>query len=417
LKFNRIVMQYRIVCPKTEVKGRVKLPSSKSISNRLLIIRALTGGRMQIHNLSESEDTRVMVEAFSLNNPVINIGHAGTAMRFLTAYLTICPGKWILTGSERMKNRPIGKLVEALRHLGAKIEYTEKQGYPPLKIKGGVLKGGGVEIDGSVSSQYISALLMIAPMFPRGLKLELQNEIISSSYINLTLGLMNKCGIQAKWIKNIIEIPHQKYIPVDITVEADWSAASYWYEIAILAEKAEILIEGLEKDSLQGDAAILPLFESLGVSTEFKNEGAILRKTSTTAGSFEYNFIDNPDMVQTFAVTLSLLGIPFNITGSQSLKIKETDRITALQNELSKLGVKLDYKDPGILSWHGTDTLKLNQIPVFPTYQDHRMAMALAPVCLRTGEVIIEDPEVVVKSYPSYWEEIKKLGFNVISSE
>jgi len=413
LNFNAIRMQYRILPPKAEVKGKVKLPSSKSISNRLLIIRALAGGKMQIHNLSESEDTLVMIEAFRLKNHVINIGHAGTAMRFLTAYLSICPGERILTGSERMKNRPIGKLVEALRQLGAEIEYQEKQAYPPLKIHGGILKGGSIEIDGSISSQYISALLMIAPMMPEGLILELKNKIVSSSYINLTLGLMKKCGVQSTWLKNRIEIPHQKYLPVDITVETDWSAASYWYEVVALAEKAEILVEGLDKESLQGDAAILPLFKSIGVSTEFVKEGAILRKIQSSEKSFEHNFIDIPDMVQTFAVTLSLSGIPFKFTGSQSLKIKETDRIAALQNELGKLGVKPNYDESGIFSWASKEKLKLNQIPVFPTYQDHRMAMSLAPICLLTGEVIIEDPEVVVKSYPSFWEELRKLGFTV----
>jgi 3-phosphoshikimate 1-carboxyvinyltransferase len=410
-------MQYRIIPPETDIKGKVNLPGSKSISNRLLIIRALADGNMNILNLSESEDTQVMAEAFQLNSPLINIGHAGTAMRFLTAYLTICPGEWTLTGSERMKNRPVGKLVDALRRLGANIEYTEKKGYPPLKIKGGKLEGGSIEIDGSISSQFISALLMIAPLLPKGLKLELKNEIISSSYIKLTLGLMKKCGILSNWSGKIIEIQHQKYIPADIKVEADWSAASYWYELVALAEKAEVFLEGLEKESLQGDAAILPLFDSLGVSTEFVTGGVMIRKIPLIAKSFEYNFIDNPDMVQTFAVMLSLLGIPFKCKGSQSLKIKETDRIYALQTELIKLGVNLNYSDSGILSWNGKDSLILNEVPVFPTYEDHRMALAFAPACLRTGEVIIEDPEVVVKSYPSYWEELKKLGFKVIPSD
>ncbi len=414
---NYVSMQYRIVRPAGEVKGTVKLPSSKSISNRLLIMRALAGGDMQIHNLSESEDTRVMEEAFSLANSKINIGHAGTAMRFLTAYLAVCPGEWNLTGSERMKNRPIAKLVDALRQLGANIEYSEKKGYPPLNIKGGELKGGSVEIDGSISSQYISALLMIAPVLPHGLKVKLKNEIISSSYIRLTLGLMKKCGIKSNWKDHQIDIPHQSYVPTDITVEADWSSASYWYEIAALSDKAEIHVEGLQKESLQGDAAILPLFETLGVTSEFVEDGAILRRTQLTATSFENNFIDSPDMVQTFAVTLSLLGIPFACTGAQSLKIKETDRITALQNELGKIGVSLHYKDEGILSWKGGELLRLNHVPVFPTYEDHRMALSLAPICLRTGEVIIENPEVVVKSYPSFWEEIRKLGFGVIPVE
>jgi len=369
---------------------------------------------MQIHNLSESEDTRVMEEAFRLNNSNINIGHAGTAMRFLTAYLSVCPGEWILTGSERMKNRPIAKLVDALRQIGANIEYSEKTGYPPLKIKGGQLKGGEVEIDGSISSQYISALLMIAPVLPQGLKVKLNNEIISSSYIRLTLGLMKKCGIESNWTGNQINIPHQQFVPADLTVEADWSAASYWYEVVALSKNAEIHIEGLQEDSLQGDSAIWPLFETLGVSTEFKEGGATLSKTTTTATSIEYNFIDIPDMVQTFAVTLSLLGIPFAFTGAQSLRIKETDRITALQNELGKMGVNLHYKDAGILSWKGAEALRLNHVPIFRTYEDHRMALSLAPICLRTGEVIIENPDVVVKSYPTYWEELKKLGFGFI---
>jgi 3-phosphoshikimate 1-carboxyvinyltransferase len=410
-------MRYRIDSPTSGITGKVKLPSSKSISNRLLIIRALAGGNLTIHNLSESEDTKVMEEAFNSNNHTINIGHAGTAMRFLTAYLSACPGEWIITGSERMKNRPIGKLVDALRQLGAEIEYSDKKGYPPLKIKGGTLVGDSVKIDGSVSSQYISALLMIAPKLPNGLKLELQNEVISSSYINLTLGLMKKCGVQSKWVRNFIEILPQKYIHSVVTVEADWSAASYWYEIVALADKAELCLEGLEKNSLQGDVSIMSLFESLGVSTEFTHEGAILRKTALRSKTFAYNFIDNPDMVQTFAVTLCLKGMPFKFSGTQSLKIKETDRISALQNELGKLEVHLNYKETGSLSWEGKDSIILNQVPVFRTYEDHRMALALAPVCIKTGEVIIDDPGVVVKSYPTYWEELKKLGFQIIPQE
>jgi 3-phosphoshikimate 1-carboxyvinyltransferase len=410
---NNARMRYRVIRPESAIHGRVKLPASKSISNRLLMMQALATTPMKIYNLSESEDTRVMKRAFMQHDKVVDIGHAGTAMRFLTVYFALKEGEWILTGSERMKNRPIGELVEALQQIGADIEYMERQGFPPLKIRGKKLKTGRIVIDGSISSQYISALIMIAPEMPNGLTIELKNQVISSSYIRLTLGLMEKMGVHSNWEGNIIKIAAQKYQAMDIRVEADWSAASYWYEIAALTNEAEILIEDLEKTSLQGDSVIFNLFGTIGVSTEFAKDGAVIRKTEPEKNFFEYDFLDNPDMVQTFVVSLAMLGIPFRLAGTQSLKIKETDRVTALQNEMHKLGISLVYTEPGILTWEGVQKNIPKGDLEIPTYEDHRMAMAFAPACLKTGELIIQNPQVVIKSYPGFWEEIKKLGFRL----
>ncbi len=391
----------------------VHLPTSKSISNRLLVMRALSGNRVEIIDLSESEDTLVMQKAFSSDKPIIDVGHAGTAMRFLAAYLCTREGDHVLTGSERMQNRPIGKLVDALRQLGAEIAYLGKEGYPPLGIRGGKLKGGDVTIDGSISSQYISAILMIAPSLPGGLQLTIQNELISAPYVRLTLELMKQLGIEYHWKDNLISIAQQDYCKGTITVEPDWSAASYWYELAALADKAEILINGLRPGSLQGDAAIERWFDELGIKTEYTPEGAVIRNACSARNFLELNFTGSPDMVQTFAVVCTLLDVSFRFTGTQSLRIKETDRIAALQTELGKFGAKLSYQGNGVLSWEGP----LKGIPPggieISTYHDHRMALAFAPVVAKTGEMIIQDPSVVAKSYPGFWDAMKGLGFQI----
>lgn len=393
--------------------GTVHLPTSKSISNRLLVMRALSGNRVEILDLSESEDTKCMQKAFSAGTHIIDVGHAGTAMRFLAAYLSNREGDRVLTGSERMQNRPIGKLVDALRQLGADITYLGKEGYPPLGIRGKKLAGGNVTIDGSTSSQFISAILMIAPSLPGGLQLTIQNELISAPYVRLTLELMKKLGIEYHWKDNLISITPQEYRKGTITVEPDWSAASYWYELAALADDAEILISGLRPGSLQGDAAIERWFDVLGVKTEYTPEGAVIRNACSAMNFLELDFTGSPDMVQTFAVVCTLLDVSFRFTGTQSLRIKETDRIAALQTELEKFGAKLEYKDGGLLSWEGP----LKEFPRggidISTYNDHRMALAFAPAVMKTGELVIQDPTVVVKSYPGFWDELKNLGFDI----
>ncbi len=411
-------MYYQISHPAKKIATELTLPASKSISNRLLIIRALTEKPFKIINLSESDDTCVLRNA--LNTPLkqINIGHAGTAMRFLTAFLAITPGNWVLAGSQRMHNRPIGILVDALRELGADISYANKEGFPPLKIKGKKINGGKIAIQGNISSQFISALLMIAPKMKNGLDLEIVGKSISTPYIDLTINLMRYFGADIFWQENGIKIFPKPYQPKEIKVEADWSAASYWYEIAALSQGAEIVICGLSADSLQGDAAVADLFNKLGVQTIFQENAVqlIKRDVHTHNLSFVYDFTGQPDLTQTLAVTLSLLGIPFRFSGVESLKIKETDRIFALINELEKLGVHIHEPAHGELSGNNTNpgyAIDLNRIPEISTYQDHRMAMAFAPSALFYDSILIQDPLVVSKSYPQFWEDLKMAGFSI----
>ncbi len=407
------MMIYTILPPNNkEVNATVQLPASKSISNRALIIHALSYADGQIHNLADCDDTNVLVNALRSNEQTFDIGAAGTAMRFLTAFLSKIVGEWVITGSERMKQRPISILVDALNKLGAKIEYTEKEGFPPLRIRGSALMGGEIELDGSVSSQYISALLMIAPAMRDGLKLKLTGKIISKPYIYLTLKLMEEFGVKASWTDNTITIPPQNYKPADYTVESDWSAASYWYQLCALSQKSEIKLLGLHKNSYQGDAKVSDIFSLLGVRTKFQKGEVILTKSNELANKLVYNFTDQPDLAQTVVVTCCFLQIPFRFTGLQSLKIKETNRVEALQNECRKLGFILEEPAEGILEWNGK-CCEAASNAVIKTYEDHRMAMAFAPACLKTGEIQIENPMVVTKSYPDYWEDLQTAGIIV----
>jgi 3-phosphoshikimate 1-carboxyvinyltransferase len=405
-------MIYSIKSTGSRIKGVVHLPTSKSISNRLLIMSSLSGNRLKAKALSESDDTAVMLEILHSSSNELNVGHAGTAMRFLTAYFTCQPGEVILTGSERMKNRPIGVLVDLLKELGARIEYTGREGFPPLKITGGKLRGGKRIINSEISSQYISALLLIAPYLPGGLELVLKGNMVSASYINLTLQLMKRAGIHYAWDKNHIKIEEGNYSAGVIQVEPDWSAASYWYEMVALAEKSEIFIPGLMSDSLQGDSALVTIFEKLGVKTIFEEEGINLIKIKKTSDYFENDFTLNPDLVQTLVPTCVLQNIPFRFTGTQTLRIKETDRILALHTEMNKFGVYLDYPDSGEwIAWDGKTPFKPKKNNRINTYDDHRMAMSFAPIALKTSEIEISDPMVVTKSYPGFWDDMEKSGF------
>ncbi len=407
-------MKYTISKPDNILRGRIKLPASKSISNRALIINALSYSPYPVKNLSDSDDTQVMGKVFTSNTNYFDIGHAGTAMRFLTAFLSMIVGEWTLTGSARMKERPIGILVDALNKLGAKIEYLENEGFPPLKIFGSHLKGRIIELDGSVSSQYISALLMIAPSVEGGLTLRLKNKIMSRSYIELTLRLMEQFGIKHVWKGNEIRITEQTYRSVQYTVEADWSGASYLYQMAALASNVDISLEDLKLDSLQGDCIIARWFEQFGIISEETKTGVRLTKVEKPLPkNIQLNFIENPDVAQTFAVLCVMKNIPFHFTGLETLKIKETNRIEALQNELAKFGAKITEPAHGELKWDGTFPLeKISNLSI-PTYKDHRMAMSFAPACQIYGPVTIEDPMVVTKSYPAYWDDLKKLGFQI----
>lgn len=411
-------MKYLVSKPDKTLKGSIVLPGSKSVANRALIIHALSYSPYPIENLSDSDDTRVMEQVFNSNTNHFDIGHAGTAMRFLTAFLAQIVGEWTITGSERMKQRPIGILVDALNKLGARIEYLENEGFPPLKIFGSHLKGCVLELDGSVSSQYISALLMIAPTIEGGLTLRLKNKITSRPYIEMTLKLMEQFGVQSVWKGNEIRIAEQTYKARPFSVEADWSGASYWYQMAVMADEIDLELIGLTTESLQGDAQIAKWFEQLGIDTVATEKGSkLIKNGKPLPKNLNLNFIENPDVAQTFAVLCVMKQIPFHFTGLETLKIKETNRIAALQDELAKFGAQITEPAHGELSWDGTFPLDKQAVPEIETYHDHRMALAFAPACQVYGPVSILDPMVITKSYPNYWEDLKTVGFEVASKK
>jgi len=399
--------------PPASIDAKILLPASKSISNRILILNALSNNNYPVENLSESDDTQVLKNALSslsAGNTAFDIGAAGTSMRFLTAFLAQSDGVCTITGSQRMKNRPIRILVDSLHKIGGKIEYLEKEGFPPLKIHGGKLTGGTIRLDGGVSSQYLSALMMIAPLTQKGLDISLEGNVISRPYIEMTARLMQLFGIEVEMDEQHIRITPQKYQPIPFTVENDWSAASYWYEIVALAENSAVVeLIGLEENSIQGDSKVAKLFEAV-VSTEYSQSNVILnKKPANTILPINYDFTHEPDLAQTLTVACCLLDIPFHFTGLQSLRIKETDRIKALQTELKKLGYLIQTGETE-MKWAG-ERCEADKDPIISTYEDHRMAMALAPACLKIGKIRIKDPGVVTKSYPGFWEDLRKTGF------
>lgn len=406
-------MQYLLNAP-ASLYATVQLPASKSISNRALILHALSGGSTRPENLSDCDDTQVMIRALDHMPDVIDIHAAGTAMRFLTAYLCVTPGTHVITGTERMQQRPIRILVDALRTLGARIDYTGNEGFPPLRINGTQLTGSEIELAGNVSSQYISALLMIGAVLPVGLKLRLTGDIISRPYINLTLQLMHDFGAQAGWTsENSISVAPGGYHDTPFRVESDWSAASYWYQMtALAAGSPEVELLGLFANSAQGDSRGAELFARLGVQTEYTPQGVKLRKQGHPVIRLDEDLVDIPDLAQTFVVTCCLLDVPFRFTGLQSLKIKETDRICALITELRKLGYVIHAEQDSILWWDG-ERCPADEQPGIDTYEDHRMAMAFAPACLVCPSIHINEPQVVSKSYPRYWDDLQAAGFGI----
>ena len=436
-------MKYRIYRPK-KLSGRVHLPPSKSLCNRALILNALSGAPLgYLTNISDCDDTLVILEALFLLDaeqqehkvgqlvPAINIKAAGTAMRFLTAYLCALPqtGKHILTGTERMQQRPIAILVDALRSLGAKIEYVGQEGFPPLRITGTHLRGGELCLRGNVSSQYISALLMIAPLLKEGLELRLKGEVVSRPYINMTIAMMRHYGANVKWKgPKVITVQPVPYRPTPYRVEGDWSAASYWFEMSLLAgRRCEALsLLGLFPKSLQGDSVVTEIFNHLSVVSHHVGNGdghptCRLVCKGWTAKHLEWDFTKTPDLAQTLVVTCAMMKIPFRFTGLQSLRIKETDRIAALQVELRKLGVQIEVEGDNVIYWNGPKRQAKGDVPylrpapdtVIETYDDHRMAMAFAPTALVLGQIDIHHPEVVSKSYPAFWEDLIKAGFRI----
>lgn len=414
-------MLYTITPPK-QLSAKVALPSSKSISNRALIINALAKGKLLPDNLSECDDTDVIKRALRDNPYEIDIKAAGTAMRFMTAYLSVTEGEHILTGTERMKQRPIKILVEALQFLGAEIAYEGEEGFPPLRIKGKPLKGGELEILGNVSSQYISALMMIGPTLEKGLEIKLLGDIISRPYIDLTLYVMREYGAEAEWSDvDTLTIAPKMYTEREYMIENDWTAASYWYEMLTLLddEDSTITFSGLKNGSQQGDSAVKYIFSLLGIKTIFdakeKDElcDVTLKRKHRMLPRLEYDFTNQPDLVQTMISLCPLLNIPFKFSGLSSLKFKETDRIEAMKVEMAKLGYVMHDADNSKMVWDG-ERCEPSEPIVINTYRDHRMAMVFAPLCLRLGEIKINDPEVVSKSYPQYWNELRKAGFTII---
>ena len=412
-------MQYEITAPAV-LNHTVDLPSSKSVSNRALIIHALSGGGMLPQNLSDCDDTDVMIKALRDMPEVIDIKAAGTAMRFLTAYLAVTPGRHTITGTERMRHRPIRLLVDALRYLGAEVEYAGEEGYPPLRITGRPLDGGRIEIPGNVSSQYISALLMIGPVLRDGLRLHLTGDIISRPYIDMTLWIMGEFGAEAEWTDiSTITVAPKPYAARGYNIENDWSAASYWYEMVALGGRdSEVTLTGLMDGSKQGDSSVRYIFSLLGVKTTFgtTEEGVPttvrLSRNGHCVPRLEYDFINSPDLAQTFVVCCAALGVPFRFTGLQTLRIKETDRIEALKREMGKLGYVLRDVEGRELGWSGERCEPLPDAAV-DTYDDHRMALAFAPLAMKWGRVRINNPHVVTKSYPHFWNDLKRSGFAI----
>ncbi len=414
----------RISPPAGILRGTVGLPVSKSISNRVLMLGFLSRGRIRLVNPSSSHDTLLLGELLSVidrnresgGEVLLDCGHAGTVMRFLTALAAVTPGRWLLTGSPRMQERPIGPLVEALRSLGAGITYQGREGFPPLRVEGRPFEGGQISIEAGISSQFITALLLIAPTLSGGLVLTLAGTAGSRPYIDMTINLLQRSGIPVREAEGTIRIPPADFRAATFTAEPDWSSAAFWYEALALAGEGELLLEGLSLDSIQGDSAVAALYRPLGVESMQEARGIRIRAIPRSADHFLEDLAHHPDLAQALAATCAGLGIEGRLTGLQSLKIKETDRLEALRSELSKTGARPRVTEGMALvippAGGGAGSREASP-PVFDTWGDHRMAMALAPLCLTKGTVVIRDPAVVGKSYPGYWEEMAGAGFKI----
>lgn len=428
-------MKIRVTKP-NNLSAEVRLPASKSISNRALLLAALSGTPLsELANISDCDDTRAMLSALASPAEVVDVGAAGTAMRFLAAWFSLplagarLGGLRLLTGSARMQERPIGVLVDALRSLGAKIEYAGCEGFPPLRITPSALHGGRLIMRGDVSSQYISALLMIAPTLSEGLELRLEGSIASKPYIEMTMAMMRHFGAQTEWADaQTIRVEPQPYRKSGYVIESDWSAASYWYSIVALSdnEHETATLDGLFADSLQGDSRLRDVFARLGVQSMLLSPGTReprfnLVRRGVLAERLDCDFSAMPDLVQTFVVTCALKDVPFRFTGVRSLRIKETDRIAALQTEMAMLGVSLENEGDDVLRWGGSKEQRPASVPylkpaqdaAISTYSDHRMAMAFAPAAFVLGHIDINDPEVVSKSYPRFWTDLEAAGFGI----
>ncbi|GGE29956.1 3-phosphoshikimate 1-carboxyvinyltransferase [Psychroflexus planctonicus] len=405
-------MSIQLSVPNELISSSLSISGSKSESNRLLLLQKLYGN-IQLNNISDAQDVEVMQKALANNSSTIDVHHAGTAMRFLTAYFAVTEQKSVLlTGSERMQNRPLKILVEALQKLGANIEYVKKEGFPPLQIKGKEITKNEIELSANVSSQYISALLLVAPKLAKGLKLKLKGEITSLPYLKMTLDLLKEIGVKYTFENQLIEVfPKNEIEALNYTIESDWSSASYHFSMVALAEDLELELKHFKNNSLQGDAKLVEIYLHFGVKASLKNGILKLQKQQDfqLPETIQLNLIQQPDLAQTIAVTCLGLGINCKLTGLHTLKIKETDRLQALKNELEKFGAQVEIDEQSLFL---KSPKKLHADVLVKTYQDHRMAMAFAPLATKTS-LKIEDPEVVEKSYPNFWKDLKKIGFSL----
>ncbi len=407
----------KVKASSSRIEGCVQLSASKSISNRLLMIKAISKSSFDLYNLSESDDTQILNQILSntsLPNE-INCHHAGTTLRFLTAYLSTIKGKYRVFGSKRMHQRPIKPLVDCIRKLGIEVRYLENEGFPPIEINGNeTVEGGELTISGNISSQFISALLLIAPKLKNGLSLRIIEPILSTPYIKMTLSLMQEMGIEYKWDKNTIHVKHQAYSTKNIAAENDWSSASFIYSLASLSSESKIEIPHLYLDSVQGDSYVCELYSQLGVETSFHEKGVKITKNNHLSRKVEFNLSDFPDLALPYVVSCAGLGVEVYLTGLESLKIKESDRLVTIKKELSKFNVECEIND------HSIYVPKNQQIKyngeVIEDHNDHRIPMSIAPLAIKTeGNIFFKDSSVVNKSYPLFWDDLKKLGFSIVN--
>lgn len=398
-------MKYILKAKTHSLKNSIDLPGSKSISNRVLIIQALAKQAFEIKDISNADDTRVLQKALEHNDIITDVGPAGTAMRFLTALYASQPGEKVLTGSDRMKKRPIHILVDTLRSLGASITYLEKEGFPPLHIQGRRLTGGEVKMNGNVSSQFITALMLIGPTLPQPLVINIEGDPLSRPYIIMTQTLMQRCGAQVEFDQNKIIVKPGRYRSSNFVIERDWSAAAFWMSFGALANRTNLLLNQLQPESIQGDIAAIELFSKLGIKSTFEEGGLRLTKQKLDKADHEWNFRNHPDLVQPAIFAAAGLQKAFTLHGLDNLRLKETDRIAAIEKELSKMGV--DARTEGF-SMHLNASTPAQPNDYFESYDDHRMVMSVAPLSLLFSEIRIENPMVVTKSYPGFWKQVEK---------
>jgi len=399
----------KIFSNQKKIFGEIKLEASKSISNRLLIIKNLTNLDFKIHNLSNANDTQLLLKVLSNfeNKETINCEDAGTTLRFIIPFLATKKGKWEIFGTKRMHQRPVGPLVESLKQLGCHISYLEKEGFPPVCISSNGLVGGSLSIKGDVSSQYISALLLVAPTLKKGLNITISSVLNSAPYVKMTLKLMKSFGVNYNWDNNRIEVKEQEYELRSCTVENDWSAASFWYSFIALSKEGSIKIPQLYKNSIQGDAILSDLYTSFGVNTEFNENGVLLTKSIKVAKEVNFNLSNHPDLALPIVVTCAGLGIKGQLNGLESLKIKESDRLFSIKKELNKFNISVEIDDSSI-------KIKENQKIVQPTsiiecHKDHRIPMSIAPLCMKVDSIKFDNKDVVNKSYPKFWEDFNSI--------